>query len=250
MQCTWLCPKPGGTAVASVGIRRPYAAIAADQPAIAASIAATSILRIVIIVRAVDRLDQHFRGDLPGHAPAVLAPAAVAFLAAVADDGVPVAVRFGLVGGGDLEREGLGLLEDRASVKADAGNAEDGELDGEDVAGLAGREVARGMEDPSNRAVGEDAGVEAGRVEGIAFEPQADRVARNHDCLLVEGVSRRLLAAATGVWLYVVWRGRNSTRHGRRDAAGHAGRSMRPFPGPGSGRWAHPCCLPWGHGTV
>src|SRR5690606_1200432 len=49
MQCTWLCPKPGGTAVASVGIRRPYAAIAADQPAIAASIAATSILRIVII---------------------------------------------------------------------------------------------------------------------------------------------------------------------------------------------------------
>ena len=40
------------------------------------------------------QLDQPARGDLPGMAPAVLAPAAVAFLAAVAGDGIPVAVSF------------------------------------------------------------------------------------------------------------------------------------------------------------
>src|SRR5690606_4264455 len=159
MQCTWLCPKPGGTVVASVnsasicGDRRRsacYCGLDRGNVDLAHRHHRLECTAGHARVRAVDRLDQHFRGDLPGHAPAVLAPAAVAFLAAVADDGVPVAVGFGLVGGGDLEREGLGLLEDRASVKADAGNAEDGELDGEDVAGLAGREVARGMEDPSN----------------------------------------------------------------------------------------------------
>ena len=70
------------------------------------------------------------RGDLPGEAPAVLAPAALAFLAAVVDDGVPVAVGFFLGVGGDLEGEGLGVLERGAAVEAEAGDAEDGEFDG------------------------------------------------------------------------------------------------------------------------
>src|SRR5690348_15489726 len=39
-------------------------------------------------------LDQRARGDLPGKAPFVLAPAAGAFLAAAADDRVPVTVGF------------------------------------------------------------------------------------------------------------------------------------------------------------
>jgi len=39
------------------------------------------------------RLGERARGDLPGEAPAVLAPAALAFRAAIADDRVPVAVR-------------------------------------------------------------------------------------------------------------------------------------------------------------
>src|SRR3954465_1487766 len=38
------------------------------------------------------RLGQHAWGDLPGDTPAVLAPAACAFLAAIADDRVPVTV--------------------------------------------------------------------------------------------------------------------------------------------------------------
>src|SRR4051812_22275664 len=49
------------------------------------------------------RLGQHARRDLPRHAPLVFAPTACALLAAIADDGVPVAVGLLLIVGGDLE---------------------------------------------------------------------------------------------------------------------------------------------------
>src|SRR6188474_3405393 len=39
------------------------------------------------------RVGQHARRDLPGEAPAILTPTALAFLAAIADDRVPVASR-------------------------------------------------------------------------------------------------------------------------------------------------------------
>ena len=64
------------------------------------------------------------RRDLPRQAPLVLAPAAGAFLAAVADDRVPQAVGFGLVVGRDLERERLAVLERRPAVQPDAGDAQ------------------------------------------------------------------------------------------------------------------------------
>src|SRR3954471_21320593 len=48
-------------------------------------------------VRIADRLRQRDRRDLPGDAPPVLAPSALALLAAVADDRVPVAIGFSLV---------------------------------------------------------------------------------------------------------------------------------------------------------
>ena len=70
------------------------------------------------------RVGQHARSDLPGEAPAVLAPAARALLAAVADDRVPVAVRLRLIVGGDLEGERLAVLERRAAVEAEARNAD------------------------------------------------------------------------------------------------------------------------------
>src|SRR5882757_2430309 len=57
------------------------------------------------------RLHQHARRDLPGDAPSVLAPAARALLAAIADDGVPVAVGLLLILGGNLEREGFVMPE-------------------------------------------------------------------------------------------------------------------------------------------
>src|SRR4051794_32358318 len=56
-------------------------------------------------------LGQHARRDLPGDAPSVLAPAACTFLAAIADDGIPIAVCLLLIISGDLEREGFVMLE-------------------------------------------------------------------------------------------------------------------------------------------
>ena len=67
------------------------------------------------------RLGQHARRDLPGDAPLVFAPAALALLAAIADDGVPVAVGLLLIVGGDLEREGFVMLERGTAVEADTG---------------------------------------------------------------------------------------------------------------------------------
>ncbi len=69
------------------------------------------------------RVGEGARGDLPGEAPAVFAPAAGTFLAAVVDDGVPVAVGFFLGVGGDLEGEGLGVFECGAAVEAEAGDS-------------------------------------------------------------------------------------------------------------------------------
>src|SRR5688572_2129908 len=53
---------------------------------------------------------QHARRDLPGDAPLVLAPAALALLATIADNGVPVAVGLLLIVGGDLERKSFTVL--------------------------------------------------------------------------------------------------------------------------------------------
>src|SRR5215211_279679 len=73
------------------------------------------------------RVGERTRGDLPGKAPAILAPAARAFLTAVADDRVPVAVRLFLIVRRELEGKGLAVLERRAAVKTETGNAQNGE---------------------------------------------------------------------------------------------------------------------------
>src|SRR5262249_45952452 len=65
------------------------------------------------------RLGQHARRDLPGDAPLVFAPATLVLLAAITDDGVPVAVGLLLIVGGDLEREGFVVLERGTAVEAD-----------------------------------------------------------------------------------------------------------------------------------
>src|SRR5690606_3142610 len=94
-------------------------------------------------VGAEDRFAQRNWGALPGDAPLVLAPAALAFLAAVVDDRVPVAISLLLVGGRDLEREGLVVLERRSAIEPEAGDAEHGEVDRKDIALFPGRIVAR-----------------------------------------------------------------------------------------------------------
>src|SRR5690242_7851645 len=79
-------------------------------------------------VRIVHGLEQDARGDLPRKAPFVLAPAAHALLAAVADDGVPVAVGLFLVLGRDHEADGFVRLEHVAAVEADEALAKHGEV--------------------------------------------------------------------------------------------------------------------------
>jgi hypothetical protein len=69
------------------------------------------------------RVRQHAWGDLPADAPSVLAPAALTFLPAMADDRVPVSVGLCLVVGRDLEGEGLVVLELRPAIEADARDA-------------------------------------------------------------------------------------------------------------------------------
>src|SRR6266545_2236694 len=56
------------------------------------------------------RVGQCAWGDLPGEAPAVLAPTARAFLAPIADNRIPVAVCLRLIVRGDLEGERLAVL--------------------------------------------------------------------------------------------------------------------------------------------
>src|SRR4051812_14829061 len=57
------------------------------------------------------RLAQRDRRDLPGQSPLILAPTARTLFAAIADDGVPVTIRFRLVRSCDLKRERFAVLE-------------------------------------------------------------------------------------------------------------------------------------------
>src|SRR5213592_2902240 len=122
------------------------------------------------------RVGQHARGDLPREAPAVLAPTARAFLAAIADNRIPVAVRLRLIVRGDLEGERLAVLECRTAVETEAGNAENGKLHRQNIAGLAARVVARCLVDSGHFTLRKGGGVEPRRVLCVHVEPEADRV--------------------------------------------------------------------------
>src|SRR4051794_39596739 len=123
-----------------------------------------------------DRLRQDDRRNLPGQSPFVLAPAARALLAAVADDRVPVAVRFGLVDGRDLKRERFGVLERRPAVEPEARNAQHGKLDGQHIPFLPRRKVSRRAVPRVDGRIGKGLGVKPRRVLGLAIVPKANRV--------------------------------------------------------------------------
>src|SRR3546814_19995044 len=106
------------------------------------------------------RLEQRARGDLPVHAPFVLAPAALAFLPAVSDDRVPIAVGFLLTVGVDLKGKGLAMLEDGSAVEPDARSAEHGDLDRQNRAFLAARIFERSAVGGAGRAVRQGRGIE------------------------------------------------------------------------------------------
>src|SRR5450631_79705 len=127
-----------------------------------------------------ERGNKGARGNLPRHAPPVLTPATLAFLAAILHDRIPQAVGFGLVVGRDLKRERLVMLELRPAIKPDAGDANHSELDRQDIALLAVGIVARRAEDCAHGAVGEGLSIEASSVYGSTVIPQTDRVLAGH----------------------------------------------------------------------
>src|ERR1700736_4552846 len=122
------------------------------------------------------RLGQHARRELPGDAPLVFAPAARTLLAAIADDGVPVAVGLVLIVGGDLEREGFAMFEGGTAVEAETRDAGNGEFDRQHVALLAGWVVTGCTVDGTHRSGGKGLGVEAGSGLGVLIVPEANRV--------------------------------------------------------------------------
>jgi hypothetical protein len=122
------------------------------------------------------RVRQHARRDLPGNSSAVFAPAARAFLAAVADNRLPGAIRFLLRVRRDLEAEGFGVFEHWPAIDTQARNAADGELHRENVSFPAIRVVARSFVNRGDFTVGESSRVKARRILRILVEPKADSV--------------------------------------------------------------------------
>src|SRR5690606_15918103 len=115
-------------------------------------------------------------GDLPVDSPAVPAPAALAGLAAVSNDRVPVAIGLLLVLGQDLERERLALGVHRSTVQSGAVHAAHGELHHQFVSLLATGEVARRVVDRDNLAVRKYTGIELRRLASAVVIPEADAV--------------------------------------------------------------------------
>ena len=124
----------------------------------------------------------------------VLAPAALALLAAVADDRIPVAVGFLLRVGEHLEGDRLVEREFGAAVQPEERLAQHGELHRQHVAGLAVGIIARRFVDRADAAVGESRGVELRGLLGVLVEPQAGaRFSFCLACLILSCVIRHHL---------------------------------------------------------
>src|SRR5262249_40518431 len=106
----------------------------------------------------------------------VLAPAALALLATIANNRVPVAVGLLLIVGGDLEREGFAMFERGSAVEADTRDAGNCEFDRQHVALLTRWVVTGSPVDGTHPAVGKGLGVESGSSLGVLIVPEANRV--------------------------------------------------------------------------
>jgi hypothetical protein len=122
------------------------------------------------------RVRQHARRDLPGDSPTVPAPPASALLAAIADNRIPIAIRFLLRISRNLEGERLAVFELRPTIETQTRNAEDGEFHREDFAFLATGKIAGGFVNRDYLTVRERGGVEARRILRILVKPKADGV--------------------------------------------------------------------------
>src|SRR6476661_4701202 len=122
------------------------------------------------------RFDQYTRRNLPRHTPLVFAPAARTFLAAIIDDGVPIAIRLSLIVNGDLERKGFIMFERRTAVKADTGDTSNFELDRQHISLLARWIVTGCTVDGTHCAVDKGFGIKSSSSLGILIVPEANCV--------------------------------------------------------------------------
>src|SRR5262249_42765784 len=106
----------------------------------------------------------------------ILAPTALAFLAAIADDRIPVAVRLFLILRRDLEGEGLAVLEGRAAIETETGNTQDSELHRQHIALFAARVIKWRLVNSGHSTIRKGRSVEARRVLRVLVEPEADCV--------------------------------------------------------------------------
>ncbi len=98
---------------------------------------------------------------------------------------MPVTVGLVLIVRGDLEGERLAVLELRAAVETETRNPQDGELHGQHIAFLASRIVSWRRVNRAHFTVRERGGIEARRLFGVLVEPEANRVLRDHDGVLL-----------------------------------------------------------------
>jgi len=106
----------------------------------------------------------------------------LAFLTTVADDGIPVAVRFCLIVGRYLERKGFVVPESRAAIEAHAGNAHHDEIHGQYVAGFAAGIVGRRAIHGLHAAVRKSFGIETRRGLGVVVVPETDNIFVHYVC--------------------------------------------------------------------
>ena len=123
-----------------------------------------------------DRLQQHRRRDLPRDAPFVFAPTAGDCLPAVVHNGVPVAIGFLLVRGGNLEGKRICVRMACSAIEPHARDAEHGELHREHITLFASGVVSGRAINLSNAGIRKNRRVKPRSFFCIAIKPEANGV--------------------------------------------------------------------------
>jgi hypothetical protein len=143
-------------------------------------------------IRVRRRRDQRARGDLPGISPAVFAPTTHAFLATVANDGVPQTVRLRLVFGENHKADRFIGDKHRPAVESHEVAAADRELNDKFLSFGAGWRIGGRGADFPDAAVGESRGIEFGCFACFpVVEPQTGNHLFGHVALSSQAVKTR-----------------------------------------------------------
>src|SRR5262245_45663818 len=144
-----------------------------------------------------EQFGKHGRDDLPGHAVAVLEPAALLDLA-ILRKGSPEPIDLGLIRALDLERDGVGVLETPAAVERHEALARERELHHEHAAGLAGDAVHDVLLHAVDARIPQQRDIEIRRLFGLAVEPEAWGYLRHGAILSRAGLKNACARSARG----------------------------------------------------